>query len=172
MKQFIRQDKTFRVILVLTTIILFTALPIIHILISKQYSLPLLFGDRSEAIFDLWTFQHLFSGIIIGSMLKYVGKNDHWEFLLIALILALTWEATELAMELGVFGQAVAHWKNGFEHWGNRFIGDPMSVVLGALMARRFSSVWKVILVPLLVWLAINVYMPNAMSVQHMIFGQ
>ena len=159
--------------LVLTAIILFTVLPVIHILLSHRSDLPLIVGDRCEAIFDLWSFQHLFSGVLIGSLLVYFKQpsNPTWQrFVLALLILALSWEAVELTMESGLFGQAVSHWKRGFEHWGNRFIGDPSLVVLGGLLARRFKSLWKWALIPASVWLFTNVIAPNSMTVQELLF--
>ena len=58
MKQIISQSG---IGLVLATIILFTVLLGIHVLVSHRYDLPLLIGDRSEAMFDLWSFQHFCS---------------------------------------------------------------------------------------------------------------
>ncbi len=157
--------------LALATIILLTVL---HILITGQYNLPKLVGDRSEAMFDLWSFQHFCSGILIGSLLAYVGvaSKATWQrFVLLMLVLALSWEATELSMEAGLFGQAVSNWKHGFEHWGNRFIGDPLMVTLGGLLARRFKSAWKWALIPASIWFVANITSPDSMSIQHLIFG-
>jgi len=160
--------------LALATIILLTVLPVLHILISHRADLPMLIGDKSEAMFDLWSFQHFCSGILIGSLLAYAGvasKATWQKFVLLMLVLALSWEATELAMESGLFGQAVVNWKRGFEHWGNRFIGDPFMVTLGGLLARRFKSAWKWVLIPASVWLIANIASPNSMSVQQLLFG-
>lgn len=160
--------------LALATIILLTVLPVLHILVSHRSDMPMLIGDRSEAMFDLWSFQHFCSGILIGSLLAYVGvasKLTRQRFVLLILVIALSWEVTELAMESGLFGQAVAHWKRGFEHWSNRFIGDPGLVILGGLLARRFKSAWKWVLVPVSVWLVANIASPDSMSIQQLLFG-
>lgn len=176
MNQIISQRKSSKsgIGLALATIILLTVLPVLHIYITDQYSLPKLVGDRSEAMFDLWSFQHFLSGILIGSLLAYVGvasKTTWQRFVLLMLVLALSWEATELSMEAGLFGQAVSNWKHGFEHWGNRFIGDPSMVILGGLLARRFKSAWKWVLIPAAVWLVANIASPNSMSIQQLLFG-
>lgn len=160
--------------LFLITTILLTVLPILHILASHRTSLPIIVGDRSEAIFDLWSFQHLLSGIIIGSLLAYFYPTKlKWQkFVLLMWAFALIWEATELAMEAGWCSQAVANWKHGFEHWSNRFVGDPLMVTSGGLITRRYKSAWKWILVPATIWLIANLASPNSMSVQNFIFGQ
>lgn len=160
--------------LFLITTILLTILPALHILASHTApNLPFLVGDRSEAIFDLWSIQHLLSGIIIGSALTYFYTTRlNWQkFALLMLVFALTWEATELAMESGWCGQAVSNWKRGFEHWGNRFIGDPLMVTIGGLITRRYKSAWKWILIPATIWLIANIASPNSMSIQNFIFG-
>jgi len=176
MKQFISQRNSSKTGfgLTLATFILPTILLVCHILVSHRSDLPMLIGDRSEAIFDLWSFQHFCSGILIGSLLVHIGiapKATWQKFVLIILVLALGWETAELAMESGLFGQAIANWKHGFEHWGNRFIGDPLMVTLGGLFARRFKSAWKWVLIPASVWLIVNIASPNSMSVQQLLFG-
>jgi len=176
MRQTISQRKPSKsgIGLALATIILLTVLPVLHILVSRRFDLPLLIGDRSEAIFDLWSFQHFFSGMLLGSMLARINataKISWQKFAILMLMLALSWEATELAMESGLFGQAVSHWKRGFEHWGNRFIGDPSMVVLGGLLARRFKSAWKWVLLPTCAWLIANIASPNSMSIQQLLLG-
>lgn len=157
--------------LALATIILLTILPVLHILVSHRSDMPMLIGDRSEAMFDLWSFQHFCSGILVGSLLAYVEVASKATWQRFVLVIALSWEAAELAMEAGLFGQTVANWKHGFEHWGNRFIDDPLMVTLGGLLARRFKSSWKWVLVPASVWFVANIASPNSMSVQQLLFG-
>ena len=96
--------------LTLSVFLLLTLLPFLHILESQRTDLPLLIGDRTEALFDLWSFQHFISGILIGAVLLHLWRvPPSWrKFTLLVLLLALLWEATELAMEAGFFGQAVS----------------------------------------------------------------
>lgn len=161
--------------LVLATTILFITLAIFQILISQRTDLPQLFGERSNAVFDLWSLQHFCSGILLGSLITYVasGRRLSWQnFLLATLLIALAWEAIELAMEAGVFGAVIATWKGSFEHWGNRLIGDPLMVATGSLVARRFRSAWKWILLPAAIWFTLNALSPNSMSVQRFLLGR
>lgn len=155
--------------LVPINLLLLMILPLIHFLASGRVDLPLIWGDRNEAIFDLWSVQHLLSGILIGSFIAVSGraaKLSRSRILLMMLTLALVWEAIELSMEIGFFGAAVAQWKHGFEHWGNRFIGDPGMFILGGLLARKLKFAWPWILAAESVWLIANIAMPNSMVIQ------
>ena len=124
-------------------------------------------------MFDLWSFQHFGFGILTGSFLAYVGVASikTWQqFGLFVLLLALDWEATELSMEAGWFGGAIASWKGGYEHWANRFVGDPLMVVLGGMFSRKFKFAWIGALVPVAVWQIINVASPHSMHIQQLVF--
>lgn len=131
--------------------------------------LPTLFGDRSAAIFDLWSFQHFSSGVILGAILLSYLKQKR-ELIPIVLAAALFWEFVELTMEFGFFSQAVTVWKGGFEHWSNRFIGDPLMMVAGALLAKVFPGAWKVVIIPAAIWFLINILSPDSMHIQHWLF--
>ncbi len=159
--------------LVSTTIFLFITLTILHIGITHQTGLPLLFGDRSDAMFDLWSLQHFAAGILIGSFLYRIPNvaNDTRRFIALTLVTALSWEAVELAMEGGAVGLAVTAWKHGYEHSANRLIGDPLLVLFGTLLARKHTSAWKWALILAGLWLIVNVSSPNSMSIQNYLFG-
>jgi len=175
MKQIISQRKSSKsgVGLVLATTLLLIVLSVLHINATHRADLPLLLGDRVEAMFDLWSLQHFGSGVLIGSLLVYggVASKSLRDFALVVLLLALSWEAAELAMESGWFSQTVATWKRGYEHWGNRFVGDPTLVILGGMVTRRFKSCWKIVLIPCIVWLIVNIALPHSMSVNQIVFG-
>ena len=153
----------------------FILLPIIHIHFSQRYDLPRIIGDRCDAILDMWSLQHLCSGMLIGSIIigiRLVEKDKMLlRFILMVIALELCWEAAELLMEAGYFGHTVSNWKQGYEHWGNRFIGDPFMTVLGGLLARKFSSLWKIALIITLIWMTVNIAAPNSMYIQRFVFG-
>lgn len=138
----------------------------LHLVVAQQFTLPLVVGDRTEALFDLWSVQHFLSGVFIGTVLLLPEKRSLKDLLTATLIVAFIWEAAELAMEYGIFGQVISSWKSGFEHWGNRFIGDPLMVVFGSMFAWKFSSAWKWAFIPASVWLVANVVSPTSMSIQ------
>jgi hypothetical protein len=117
----------------------------------------------------MWSFQHLASGIIIGSLMTRTGikqKLGAAKFFVIVFLLALSWEEVELSMEIGFWGQAIACWKKGYEHWGNRFFGDIPLVVVGSVLATKFQNLWKIVVIPSLLWLTVNVISPHSMHVQ------
>ena len=152
----------------------FFVLAAVHLAATNRFDLPLLVGDKTEAMFDLWSLQHFCAGILLGSRLtrsKFLHVATWEKLAVVAFLLALCWETTELAMEAGFFGQVVEYWKAGFEHWSNRLLGDPFIVTSGALMARRFPRLWKIVLLPATAWLLINVISPNSMYIQHLLFG-
>lgn len=155
--------------LVLAIIILLAILPVLHINAAHRADIPLIWGDRTEAIFDLWSFQHILSGILISLIASATlpSRISRRKFLLVILLVALSWEAIELSIEIGFFGQTASQWKRGFEHWGNRFIGDPAMVMLGSIIAPKLKSVWKWVLVSAAVWLIANIAAPNSMVIQH-----
>ena len=126
-----------------------------------------LWGTKTTAIFDLWSIQHVASGIAIssavvdgfGSRIRNVlfpGRTYLFRYadLLGVLCLAYLWEAVEYALESGQFGSGAAHWYRGIEFWPNRFIADALLLVLGYIIARRypraiapafiFATVWIV----------------------------
>jgi hypothetical protein len=133
---------------------------------------PLLIGDRRDAAFDLWSLQHFCSGILLGALLTRLrlASDSLTRLVGICLLLALAWEATELAMEAGWFGASISDWKDGFEHWSNRLAGDPLMVSTGGLIGRLYRRAWKIVLVPASAWLVLNVASPSSMTIQRMLF--
>ena len=151
---------------------LLIGLALANLLATGSYDLPQLVGDRRTAIFDLWSLQHFCAGILLGALLTRTAlASAPWRsFLLFSVLLALFWEAAELAMEAGWFGAAISNWKDGFEHWSNRLVGDPLMVSIGSLIGRRYARAWKIVLAPVTIWLLINVTSPSSMYIQRHLF--
>jgi hypothetical protein len=143
-----------------------------HFIVTKQFDLPCFFGERSEAAFDLWSFQHLLAGILISAIIFRMRRFRSWsERMTMVLLVEFIWEVAELFMEAGCFGQRIAAWKGGFEHWSNRLVGDPLAVFLGVLLAKRFPSSWKIALFPAAIWLGTNITYKSSMFIQHFLLG-
>ena len=85
-----------------------------HFSQSGQAFFPIqLFGHKTKAIFDLWSIQHFFSGIILGSLLislHFIKKPNIVEVALIATLFAFGWEIVELGAVSGCFGHQVSKW--------------------------------------------------------------
>ncbi|MDP2586352.1 MAG: hypothetical protein Q8P32_01070 [Candidatus Komeilibacteria bacterium] len=155
--------------LIIAVIILLIILPFLHINAAHRADMPIIWGDQTEAIFDLWSFQHILSGILISLIASALlpSRISRGKFLLVILLVALSWEAVELALEIGFFGQTALQWKHGYEHWGNRMIGDPAMVMLGSVIAPKLKSFWRWILVLAAIWLFGNIAAPNSMVIQN-----
>jgi hypothetical protein len=155
--------------LIIVAILFFSSLTCVHMLITEQLYLPDIFGERQTAMFDLWSCQHFIFGIIIGSFLLWQASqiiNTWYKLVLVMFLVALCWESTELALEYGLFGQAFSEWKLGFEHWGNRFVADPIMVVSGSLVAKKYDWAWKAVIVPCVFWQVANMLAPHSMCIQ------
>ena len=141
---------------------------------TGQFDWPQLFGDKQISMLDLWSFQHLMSGVLIGATLRWLAPDfsaSKLRFISAVMLLSYGWEALELQLELGTFGHCISEWKVGFEHWSNRLVGDPLLGIIGALIARRYRQAWKFVLIPAAFWLAINVLSPTSMEIQKIILG-
>jgi hypothetical protein len=114
-----------------------------------------LWGSKTDAMFDLWSLQHIVTGMAIapmmvdgfGNRIKQIfslGKERIFRFadILGVLFFAYLWEAIEFYMEIGAFGSGVAHWYRGMEFWPNRFIADPLLLVAGYLVARKHPNIF------------------------------
>ena len=160
--------------LFLITVVLFAVLVFLHLNVTQNFTWPILFGYRSEAVFDLWSIQHFVSGVFVGSVLihlKLFSPKQLLKFVSIVFLVALLWELFELFGEIGLFGQAVSDWKLGYEHWANRFVGDILLAVVGSLIAYNYNACWKIVLLPAVVWLVLNVTASDSMAIQRSLFG-
>lgn len=133
---------------------------------------PELFGHKTKAMFDLWSFQHILAGIVFGRIVCLLVE-DRKEYprdrtvYLAMFFLTIFWEWTETLMETGSFGIGIFKWKDGVEHWTNRFIADPALVLFGMYLFRKYRKYfWSALAISSL-WLFINSYMPNCNSIQN-----
>ena len=126
-----------------------------------------LWGHKTIAMFDLWTLQHIASGIamafVAGLIVKKIAQryeinavSQQIILLLMVLAASLLWECVEHYLESGAvrgeIGLRISHWFQGVEHWTNRIIGDTLAVLLGwylytknkwlAIPAKVFSVLW------------------------------
>jgi len=147
--------------------------------------LEILFGLKTGAIFDIWSIEHLFSGVSIGSAVKkknhqviqkILNVDDHnhhsWWFAITGvLFLAYLWETFEHYLETGLIGSAVEYWFQGVEFWPNRLIADPLILLFGYLVAKKWSFlVWPAMFLSL-VWLFVHIFiLPHSMYLQEVLF--
>jgi hypothetical protein len=141
----------------------------------------ILWGLKTQAIFDVWTIEHLLSGISIGCAvaIKNKGvfkkllclvcvKRPHRDFLhfdmMAVLFLAYFWETIEHYLEMGLAGGMVEYWFQGVEFWPNRLIADPAMLVIGYFIATKNPRLVVPARVLSLLWIIFHVFIfPHSM---------
>ena len=138
----------------------------------------LIWGLKTIAIMDVWTIEHVLSGLSIGHAVR---KNNHKIFkkkfglekhhivtkhfdVMGVLFLAYLWETIEHYLEVGVAGEVVQYWFQGVEYWPNRVIFDPLMLVLGHLIATKYPQLVNPARIISLVWLIVHIFaFPHSM---------
>jgi len=151
-----------------------------------------IWGIKTQAIFDVWSIEHILTGISIGTgvilhnnktlgslilnlkekiiqpnkinILKY--KYD----LILLLFLAYIWETLEHYLETGLLGYRVEYWFQGVEFWPNRLLADPLMLILGYLIVKKFPKlVWPARII-IVIWLFVHIFIfPHSMYL-HQVF--
>ncbi len=138
----------------------------------------ILWGLKTIAFFDVWSIEHTLTGMSIGHTVRKKNASvfkkifgDKAEIFQVkyfdlvgVLFLAFAWETIEHYLEAGLAGDAVAFWFQGVEFWGNRIITDPLMMVIGYYIAKRFpKAVWPARAASL-VWLLVHIFVfPHSM---------
>ena len=139
--------------------------------------LSLFWGVKTQAIFDVWTIEHVLSGISVGNIVfrqhhayltKWFGENHSkhsWRLDLTGVLLAaFAWETVEHYLETGLAGAAVEHWFQGVEMWANRIIADPLMLVLGYAIAKRYPATVLPARILSALWLLVHIFLfPHSM---------
>jgi hypothetical protein len=121
----------------------------------------LIWGLKTQALFDVWSIEHFISGITLGGLiagkkvpaLENLPKAYFYRYHLYKILFfSFLWECIEHYLETGLAGSEVEYWFQGVEFWANRLITDPILVVLGyvsvykypslLLPGRIFSTIW------------------------------
>ena len=146
--------------------------------------LEIIWGLKTAALMDVWTIEHILSGLSVG---QGVRKKNHNVFLkklglakesiqtkyfdlLGVLFLAYAWETIEHYLETGLAGKAVEFWFQGVEFWGNRIIFDPLMLVLGYFIARKYPKLVLPARLLSLAWLVTHVlFFPHSMYLHELL---
>ena len=116
--------------------------------------LHIIVGAKTQAFFDVWSIEHVFSGISVGHAVRKsnssvfknkAGLEAHqvrtkYFDVVAVLFLAYLWETIEHYLETGLLGARVEYWFQGVEFWGNRIIADPLLIVVGYLIAKKYPQ--------------------------------
>ena len=138
----------------------------------------MIWGFKTIAIFDVWTFEHFLSGISIGAFavacnnkifknkLDINGRDIKTRYfdIIFVLLVAYSWETMEHYLESGLAGDVVAYWFQGVEFWANRILSDPLIMIVGYYIARANPALVTPARIVSLIWLFVHVFIfPHSM---------
>tara|TARA_B100000073_G_scaffold330409_1_gene318863 strand:+ start:34 stop:462 length:429 start_codon:yes stop_codon:yes gene_type:complete len=136
----------------------------------------MIWGLKTVAFFDIWTIEHLLSGISIGSFSIYLNKKKiknefkidthegYYFDMILVLLIAYIWETAEHYLETGLAGETVEYWFQGVEFWANRFISDPLITVFGYFISKYYPITVTPARIISLLWLLIHIFIfPHSM---------
>ena len=134
----------------------------------------MIWGLKSLACFDVWSFEHFFSGVSIDATLLVFmerrlkidahDRNHAYIYFSGLLVLTYCWETVEHYLETGLLGAGVSYWFQGVEFWANRMITDPLLNLAGAWVARRAMFIVKGVRLFIFIWLGIHIFVfPHSM---------
>ena len=136
----------------------------------------MIWGLKTVAFFDIWTLEHLLSGISIGSFSMYLNRNKiknefkidthkgYYFDIILVLLIAYIWETAEHYLETGLAGESVEYWFQGVEFWANRFISDPLITVFGYFISKFYPNTVTPARIISLLWLLIHIFIfPHSM---------
>ena len=144
----------------------------------------MIWGVKTVSVFDVWTFEHLLSGISIGALaihinskvfknrFKVTNENNQMKYfdILFVLLIAYCWETVEHYLEVGLMGIKVEYWFQGVEYWANRILSDPLITVVGYYIAKNNPNLVLPARIISIIWLFIHVVIfPHSMYL-HEIF--
>jgi hypothetical protein len=143
----------------------------------------ILWGLKTVALFDVWSIEHLLTGLSVGSAVKKRNQNiiaklfqkkDHGihslHFDVVGvLFIAYLWETLEHYLEIGLAGPRVEYWFQGVEFFGNRFITDPLIIVVGYYVAKKYPHLVVPARFLSVLWLVVHVFVfPHSMYLQEL----
>ena len=80
------------------------------------------------------------------------------------LFLAYGWETIEHYLEVGTAGVWLENWFQGVEFWPNRIIADPLMLVLGYMIAKKYPQLVIPARVFSIAWLLTHLFIfPHSM---------
>lgn len=133
---------------------------------------------KTQALFDVWSIEHLLSGISTGFLVmstnfKTFEKKIWFDSSKITtryfdviwvLFLAYFWETIEHYLETGLLWHTVEYWFQWVEFWWNRIVTDPLLLVVWYLLARKYRSIVKPARFLSVIWLFVHIFVfPHSM---------
>lgn len=140
--------------------------------------LEIIWGLKTVAMMDVWTIEHVLSGLSVGHAVR---KNNHKVFkkklgiehhdittrhfdIVGVFFLAFLWETVEHYLEVGTAGDIIKFWFQGVEFWPNRIVFDPFMLILGYLIAKKYPRLVVPARFLSIIWLAVHIFVfPHSM---------
>lgn len=133
--------------------------------------LDFIWGAKTHAIFDVWSMEHMLSGLSVGHSIRCLNERmfrcdpkifrqspiTQYFDIVVVLCLAYWWETIEHYLETGMMGQRVEDWFQGVEYWPNRIIVDPLLMLMGYLVIREKPGLVAPARLASLMWLAVHI---------------
>lgn len=129
----------------------------------------MLIGEKTIAFFDIWSLEHLMTGIILAFILNRICSNKKVNILFLLLI-SLLWECLEHYLEEGLLGVKIQNWFAGIEYWGNRLIGDNLVMIIGGLIYNKYPKSVYFAGVLSVVFFVLHLFFPSSMDIQNLFF--
>jgi len=140
--------------------------------------LELIWGVKTQAMLDVWSIEHVLSGLSVGHGIKQLNDRifasnlntapppplTRYFDIIGVLFLAYLWETIEHYLEVGTVGAGVEYWFQGVEYWPNRVIFDPLLLILGYLIIRARPGLVTPARIASLIWLVVHIVVfPHSM---------
>jgi len=139
----------------------------------------LLWGLKTIAAFDVWSIEHILSGLSVGHSVKKnnvkhtkrlnpnvssLNKTVMRYELLVVLFIAYLWETIEHYLEQGLGGAWLEYWFQGTEMWANRLITDPLMLVVGYYFIKKYPFLVIPARILSVLWIAVHlIAFPHSM---------
>jgi hypothetical protein len=142
--------------------------------------LDIIWGLKTKAMLDIWTIEHILSGMSVGFFAKNnndkifnkkfdIKTNYKYFDIIFVLFIAYLWETIEHYLETGLAGEAVEYWFQGVEFWANRIIFDPLALIIGYLIVRKYNNIVHYARILSVIWLIVHIFIfDHSMQLHYM----
>lgn len=130
-----------------------------------------LWGEKTTSIFDIWSIQHVLSGIVLGYFVLKLLKVEYsfWTYTYYILAFSILWESLELFFEVTSFKIGILHWNQGVEYWANRLITDPLLVLTGGFLYKNNNKILPISAALVVLFLLVNLFISETTTLQAVI---
>lgn len=121
-----------------------------------------IFGNKSNSLFDFWSFIHIFSGATLSYLAFRFRSFNVANPILLILVITLNWEILEMYIESGAILQSISHWFGGVEHFLNRFLADPLCIIIGFLLIKLRPQLYYIFFILTWIFVIFHIYIGSS----------